>query len=100
LFQKVGAGAKFQKFFQNCELIPWETDLRKSPAEEPAREEDQREKSELLDELNKLEKLDKSLSHTQWFLAPYCIGMKLHSLRTEKRLTLARLAAETDEPSL
>jgi len=35
------------------------------------------------------------LSHSQWFLAPYCIGMKLRSLRTEKRLTLARLAAET-----
>lgn len=37
----------------------------------------------------------KSVSHSQWFLAPYCIGMKLRSLRTEKRLTLARLAAET-----
>lgn len=37
----------------------------------------------------------KSVSHAQWFLAPYCIGMKLRSLRTEKRLTLARLAAET-----
>jgi transcriptional regulator with XRE-family HTH domain len=35
------------------------------------------------------------VSHTQWFLAPYCIGMKLRSLRTEKRLTLARLATET-----
>ena len=35
------------------------------------------------------------LSHSQWFLAPYCIGMKLRRLRTEKRLTLARLAAET-----
>lgn len=35
------------------------------------------------------------ISHAQWFLAPYCIGMKLRSLRTEKRLTLARLAAET-----
>jgi transcriptional regulator with XRE-family HTH domain len=37
----------------------------------------------------------KAVSHAQWFLAPYCIGMKLRSLRTEKRLTLARLAAET-----
>ena len=37
----------------------------------------------------------KAISHSQWFLAPYCIGMKLRSLRTEKRLTLARLAAET-----
>ena len=36
-----------------------------------------------------------SISHSQWFLAPYCIGMKLRSLRTEKRLTLARLASET-----
>jgi transcriptional regulator with XRE-family HTH domain len=34
-------------------------------------------------------------SHPQWFLAPYCIGAKLRSLRTEKRLTLARLATET-----
>jgi len=37
----------------------------------------------------------KSVSHSQWFLASYCIGMKLRSLRTEKRLTLARLSAET-----
>jgi transcriptional regulator with XRE-family HTH domain len=39
--------------------------------------------------------LAKTISHTQWFLAPYCIGMKLRGLRTEKQLTLARLAAET-----
>jgi len=39
--------------------------------------------------------MSKSISHAQWFLAPYCIGMKLRSLRTEKRLTLARLSAET-----
>jgi len=37
----------------------------------------------------------KTVSHAQWFLAPYCIGMKLRGLRTEKRLTLARLAEET-----
>jgi transcriptional regulator with XRE-family HTH domain len=37
----------------------------------------------------------KPVSHSEWFLAPYCIGMKLRSLRTEKRLTLARLSAET-----
>ena len=37
----------------------------------------------------------KGISHAQWFLAPYCIGMKLRSLRTEKKLTLARLSAET-----
>jgi len=36
-----------------------------------------------------------AISHADWFLAPYCIGMKLRSLRTEKRLTLARLSAET-----
>jgi len=39
--------------------------------------------------------MGKTLSHAQWFLAPYCIGAKLRSLRVEKRLTLARLAAET-----
>jgi len=39
--------------------------------------------------------MSKSISHAEWFLAPYCIGMKLRSLRTEKRLTLARLALET-----
>jgi transcriptional regulator with XRE-family HTH domain len=39
--------------------------------------------------------MTKSVTHSQWFLAPYCIGMKLRSLRTEKRLTLARLSAET-----
>jgi len=37
----------------------------------------------------------KAISHTEWFLAPYCIGNKLRGLRTEKQLTLARLAAET-----
>jgi transcriptional regulator with XRE-family HTH domain len=37
----------------------------------------------------------KSVSYAQWSLAPYCIGMKLRSLRTQKRLTLSRLAAET-----
>jgi transcriptional regulator with XRE-family HTH domain len=37
----------------------------------------------------------KPISHVQWFLAPYCIGTKLRSLRIEKRLTLARLSAET-----
>lgn len=39
--------------------------------------------------------MTKPVSHAEWFLAPYCIGMKLRSLRTEKRLTLARLSAET-----
>jgi transcriptional regulator with XRE-family HTH domain len=39
--------------------------------------------------------LAKSVSYSQWSLEPYCIGMKLRSLRTQKRLTLARLAGET-----
>ncbi len=39
--------------------------------------------------------MSKPVSYAQWFLAPYCIGMKLRSLRTKKRLTLSRLAAET-----
>lgn len=39
--------------------------------------------------------MTKTVSHAQWFLAPYCIGMKLRSLRMEKRLTLSRLAEET-----
>jgi transcriptional regulator with XRE-family HTH domain len=39
--------------------------------------------------------MTKPVSHSEWFLAPYCIGTKLRSLRTEKRLTLARLAMET-----
>jgi len=34
-------------------------------------------------------------SFARWSLEPYRIGMKLRSLRTHKRLTLARLAAET-----
>ena len=37
----------------------------------------------------------KTVSYAQWSLEPYCIGMKLRSLRTQKRLTLARLAGET-----
>jgi len=39
--------------------------------------------------------LGDSVSYAQWSLGPYCIGMKLRALRTQKRLTLARLAAET-----
>src|SRR3954466_1168431 len=34
-------------------------------------------------------------TYAQWSLEPYCIGMKLRALRTKKRLTLSRLAAET-----
>lgn len=37
----------------------------------------------------------KTVSYAQWALEPYCIGMKLRALRTQKRLTLSRLAAET-----
>jgi len=37
----------------------------------------------------------KTVSYAQWSLEPYCIGLKLRSLRTRKRLTLSRLAAET-----
>src|SRR5579863_7883434 len=34
-------------------------------------------------------------SYARWSLEPYCIGMKLRTLRTQKHLTLSRLAAET-----
>jgi transcriptional regulator with XRE-family HTH domain len=34
-------------------------------------------------------------SYTRWSLEPYSIGMKLRTLRTQKHLTLSRLAAET-----
>lgn len=39
--------------------------------------------------------MSKTVSHAQWSLENYCIGLKLRSLRIEKRLTLSRLAAET-----
>ena len=39
--------------------------------------------------------MPKTVPHLQWSLEPYCIGLKLRSLRTGKRLTLSRLAAET-----
>jgi transcriptional regulator with XRE-family HTH domain len=39
--------------------------------------------------------MSKTLSNAHWSLEPYCIGMKLRALRTQKRLTLSRLAAET-----
>ncbi len=39
--------------------------------------------------------MSKTVSYAQWSLEPYCIGMKLRSLRTQKHLTLSRLAAET-----
>lgn len=34
-------------------------------------------------------------SYARWSLAPYSIGMKLRGLRTQKHLTLSRLAVET-----
>jgi len=39
--------------------------------------------------------MSKAVSYAQWSLEPYCIGLKLRSLRNSKRLTLSRLAAET-----
>ena len=39
--------------------------------------------------------MGKPVSYAQWSLEPYCLGMKLRALRTQKRLTLARLAGET-----
>jgi transcriptional regulator with XRE-family HTH domain len=39
--------------------------------------------------------MTKTVSYAQWSLEPYCIGMKLRTLRTQKGLTLSRLAAET-----
>jgi transcriptional regulator with XRE-family HTH domain len=36
-----------------------------------------------------------SVTYAQWSLEPYGIGRKLRALRTQKRLTLSRLAAET-----
>lgn len=39
--------------------------------------------------------MTKPVSYAQWTLESYCIGMKLRSLRTQKRLTLSRLAGET-----
>ncbi len=39
--------------------------------------------------------MTKPVSYAQWSLEPYSIGMKLRALRSRKRLTLARLAAET-----
>lgn len=37
----------------------------------------------------------KSFSYSQWSLEPYCIGVKLRLLRTQKKLTLSRLSVET-----
>lgn len=39
--------------------------------------------------------MPKIVNYAQWYLEPYCIGTKLRALRTQKRLTLSRLAAET-----
>jgi transcriptional regulator with XRE-family HTH domain len=39
--------------------------------------------------------MTKGVSYAQQSLESYCIGMKLRTLRTQKRLTLSRLAIET-----
>jgi transcriptional regulator with XRE-family HTH domain len=45
--------------------------------------------------LERLADMTNPASYARWSLEPYCIGMKLRALRTRKRLTLSRLAAET-----
>ena len=37
----------------------------------------------------------KTVTYAQWALEPYSIGLKLRTLRMQKRLTLSRLASET-----
>jgi transcriptional regulator with XRE-family HTH domain len=39
--------------------------------------------------------MSRTVSYAQWALEPYSIGLKLRTLRTQKRLTLSRLATET-----
>ena len=39
--------------------------------------------------------MSKTVSYAQWSLEPYCIGLKLRSLRNAKRITLSKLASET-----
>src|SRR5579871_3013723 len=39
--------------------------------------------------------MPRSVNYAQWYLEPYSIGTKLRALRTQKRLTLSRLATET-----
>jgi transcriptional regulator with XRE-family HTH domain len=39
--------------------------------------------------------MTRKVSYAQWLLEPYTIGLKLRSLRTQRRMTLAKLAAET-----
>jgi transcriptional regulator with XRE-family HTH domain len=39
--------------------------------------------------------MPKFATYALWALEPYCIGLKLRALRTRKRMTLSRLAAET-----
>jgi transcriptional regulator with XRE-family HTH domain len=39
--------------------------------------------------------MTRTVSYAQWALEHYCIGQKLRTLRMRKRLTLARLSAET-----
>ena len=39
--------------------------------------------------------MPKSATYALWSLEPYCIGLKLRALRTRKRMTLSRVAAET-----
>jgi transcriptional regulator with XRE-family HTH domain len=61
---------KFQKSFQCVKLI-----LRKTSSE--------------------VNPMANGPSYARWSLEPYSIGMKLRTLRTQKHLTLSRLAVET-----
>lgn len=39
--------------------------------------------------------MSKQVPYAKWSLEPYCIGMKLRTLRLAKRLTLSKLSGET-----
>jgi transcriptional regulator with XRE-family HTH domain len=51
--------------------------------------------AEALERTGRNIEMGKNVSYAQWSLESYSIGLKLRSLRTQKRLTLARLGAET-----
>jgi transcriptional regulator with XRE-family HTH domain len=70
-------GKKLQEIVRNGKAGGWQTDARAC----------KQTPKEIL--------MPKAVSYAQWSLEPYCIGLKLRSLRTQKRLTLSRLAAET-----
>ena len=77
------AAEKLQRFFRSLNAVPCQN--RSISITRP----------ETVNGSERKLSMPKTVSYALWSLEPYSIGLKLRTLRTQKGLTLSRLAAET-----